>query len=149
MMVYQRMSSYVMFDFVLSCYLLFIAQHCILTHPSAHPEWRCYHSNSLWISGISLKFGGMMHSTMKQITIWNGLTAQSHYLKVCDIHIRATSQVPMNLCHNICLEFILLECYHVMGDQGGEQTVSWEGVFSIKDSIISITINVGHGLLSA
>ena len=28
--------------------------------------------NSLRISGISLKFGGMMHSTMKQIAIENG-----------------------------------------------------------------------------
>ena len=33
--------------------------------PSACPERR-YHSNALRISAISLKFGGMMHSTMKQ-----------------------------------------------------------------------------------
>ena len=30
-------------------------------------------SNFLRISGTGLKFGGVMHSTMNQITIWNGL----------------------------------------------------------------------------
>ena len=29
-------------------------------------------TNSLSISAIGLKFGGMMHSNMKQIVIWNG-----------------------------------------------------------------------------
>ena len=32
-------------------------------------ERRCYRSNSLRISGVSLKFGGMMHSNMKQIVL--------------------------------------------------------------------------------
>ena len=36
--------------------------------PSVHPE-RHSHSNSLMILGISPKFGGMMHSNMKQIAI--------------------------------------------------------------------------------
>ena len=31
-----------------------------------------YHSNSLRISDIGLKIIGMMHSTMKEITIYNG-----------------------------------------------------------------------------
>ena len=35
---------------------------------SVRPERR-YRSNSLGISTISLKFGGMMHSTMEQIAI--------------------------------------------------------------------------------
>ena len=35
--------------------------------PSARPERR-YASNSLRISAIGLKFGGMMHNTMKQLT---------------------------------------------------------------------------------
>ena len=39
--------------------------------PSVHSEW-CSFSNSLRISAISLKFGGMMHSTMEQIAIYNG-----------------------------------------------------------------------------
>ena len=38
--------------------------HCV--HPFFQPE-RHYHLNSLRISAISLKFGGMMHSSMKQI----------------------------------------------------------------------------------
>ena len=40
-------------------------------HPYLRPE-RYYHSNSLRISAICLKFGGMMHSTMEQITVQNG-----------------------------------------------------------------------------
>ena len=40
--------------------------HCV--RPSVRPE-RHYHSNSLRISDISLKFSGMMHSTMEQIVI--------------------------------------------------------------------------------
>ena len=36
--------------------------------PSVRPECH-YQINSLMISTISLKFGGMMHSTMEQITI--------------------------------------------------------------------------------
>ena len=39
---------------------------CLSVGPSVHPEWR-HCSNSLRISAISLKFGGMMHSTMEQI----------------------------------------------------------------------------------
>ena len=35
-------------------------------------EGRCYCSNSLRISCISPKFGGMMHSNMKQMAIYNG-----------------------------------------------------------------------------
>ena len=35
-------------------------------------EGRRYNFNSLMISAISLKFGGMMHSTMEQIAVWNG-----------------------------------------------------------------------------
>ena len=35
-------------------------------------EGRRYHSKSLRISGFSLKFGGMMHSNMKQIVIQSG-----------------------------------------------------------------------------
>ena len=38
--------------------------------PSVHPEWR-YRSNSSRISAISLKFHGMMHSSMEQIAISN------------------------------------------------------------------------------
>ena len=40
------------------------------------PEGRRYRSNSLSISGVSLKFGGMMHSNMKQIVILNGHARQ-------------------------------------------------------------------------
>ena len=40
--------------------------HCV--HLSVCPE-RHYHSNSLGIQDISLKFGGIMHSNMKQIAI--------------------------------------------------------------------------------
>ena len=44
---------------------------CPSVHPSVHPEWHsCF--NSLRISAISLKFGGMMHSTVEQIANWNG-----------------------------------------------------------------------------
>ena len=43
--------------------------HCV--HPFVRPE-RHYHSNFLRISAISLKFGGMMHSNMKQIVKENG-----------------------------------------------------------------------------
>ena len=39
---------------------------------SVHPK-RSSCSISLWISAISLKFGGVMHSTMEQIAIKNGL----------------------------------------------------------------------------
>ena len=40
---------------------------------SVCPEWHS-HSNSLRISAISLKFDGMMHSTMEQIAFQNGHT---------------------------------------------------------------------------
>ena len=40
------------------------------SNPTLHPEWWCYHCSR--ISGISLKFGGVMHSTIKQIAIQNG-----------------------------------------------------------------------------
>ena len=36
--------------------------------PSVRPEWY-YHSSTLRILAISLKFDGMMHSTMEQIAI--------------------------------------------------------------------------------
>ena len=36
--------------------------------PFVRPEWH-YHSNTLRISAVSLKFDGMMHSTMEQIAI--------------------------------------------------------------------------------
>ena len=42
--------------------------HAQFIHPSIHPERR-HHSNSLRISAISLNFGGMIHSTMKQISL--------------------------------------------------------------------------------
>ena len=32
-------------------------------------EGRCYRSNSLRITGVSLKFGGIMHSNMKHIAV--------------------------------------------------------------------------------
>ena len=39
--------------------------------PSICPKRR-YRSDSLGVSVMDLKLGGMMHSTMKQIAIWNG-----------------------------------------------------------------------------
>ena len=47
--------------------------HCV--RPSVRPE-RHYHFNSLRISAISLKFGGMMHSTMDQMALLG------HFLRV-------------------------------------------------------------------
>ena len=41
---------------------------CVSVCPSVCREWRSL-SNSLRISAISLKFGGMMHSTMEQIAM--------------------------------------------------------------------------------
>ena len=43
---------------------------CLSVCPS---KW-CYRSNSLKISGISLKFGGVIHSNMKQIAFLSGHT---------------------------------------------------------------------------
>ena len=57
-------------NFVIPCVRLSVGPSVRLC-PSVHPEWR-YHFNSLRILGIGLKFGGIMHSTMKQIA--NGHT---------------------------------------------------------------------------
>ena len=46
---------------------------CFLTRS----EGRCYRPNSSRISGISLKFGGMMHSNMKQIAMLGHFSACS------------------------------------------------------------------------
>ena len=53
--------------------------HCV--RPSVRPE-RHYHFNSLRISAVSLKFGGMMHSTMDQIARSEGWRYRSNG-KVC------------------------------------------------------------------
>ena len=51
--------------FAFSIELLNLQRYAFLTRS----EVRRYRSNSLRISGISLKFDGMMHSNMKQIAI--------------------------------------------------------------------------------
>ena len=52
--------------------LSFHASGCQAVRLSIHPKWQLYHADSLWILNIYLKFGWMMHSIMKQISIQNG-----------------------------------------------------------------------------
>ena len=47
----------------------FVPSVCLSISPSVHPEQWHYLSNSVRISAISLKFGGLIHSTMKQIAL--------------------------------------------------------------------------------